>query len=223
MKKTLPIILVLGLFLALSSCELAYSNSAAVNTAVAQTLESQAPYTTYTPNPEFAHTTPQYTAPIISVIDTPTQPKPDHVVGIYETDTVEKIIDVSKIEARNCGSNKNPITFSESFSSSITQAITFDISLTVSAEFQAKFKIPVTVSLEGKYSITEGKTITKTQDVSIPVSPNTYLEYSLVWKEVDVEGNAVIERTNGTQYTVPYKVVQSLRNELLDPINIGCN
>lgn len=150
---------------------------------------------------------------------TPSEPTPagaERVVRIVET-TPERfeIIDVSKIPARNCKGG-SVIRVRESLSKSASEEVT------IVGRVSAGIAYIVMLALEAEYHVTDDRQIEKTVEFGVEAPQGKNLEYPVVWKEVWADGYAVVELSDGSQDRVNYSVKGSLRGELLDPEDIGC-
>lgn len=138
------------------------------------------------------------------------------VAKIMETASEFQIVELSKISARNCA-GPNPIRIRESLSKASTQEITLGGGVSAGIAFI------IVASLEAKYEVTNGEQIEKTVEFEVEAKPGTYFEYPVAWKAVWAEGHVVVERSDGTQKQVPFSVKHSLRGELMDPVDVGCD
>jgi len=163
---------------------------------------------------------------------TPTPTPTPRVVRIVQTNpTLFKVIEVSKIQARNCA-GQNPVWVQESVNKSTTVEIsvgtvtgyemTGQMSAGINVGISAGLGMEITASLEKEYKVATGRQIVKTVSFGVEARPGTFFEYPVFWKEVWTEGYVVLQNWDGTQFTVPFSIRYSLQGEILDGVNIGC-
>ncbi len=134
---------------------------------------------------------------------------------ITEHEHSQIIVDIETIPLYNCGGN-SPLVIEEERSREVIYAITDEKggSLGISHILIGE--------LNQVYGSVDGKKETKSYKIRLETRPNTYVEYTIAWKETWLNAEATILEVSNRESLVPFRVKKALGFQIQSIRNIAC-
>ncbi len=132
-----------------------------------------------------------------------------------ESSPVTKLIVSEKVPLNNCGGNSGLVVDIERKHKFI-YAITDEQGVELGTQY-----LFLTGLLEKKYGVIDGTSETQTYTIHLETKANSYVVYTIEWKEIWRGGRATVKRSSKTE-KIPYRVKQALAIEVKEVRNIGC-